>query len=96
MFHVARRKLERKVKEISQSTFGITYTGTICNVALENAGVDFDIGAIDKHSSALEVACPPPGIGAKKVQESSADHHSRTYRVSAVALENAGVDLDIS
>jgi hypothetical protein len=33
--------------------------------------VDLHIGTtISKNSTALEVACPPPGIGAKKVQES--------------------------
>jgi hypothetical protein len=38
----------------------------------EIGGTDLNIGIIgDINSSALEVACPPPGIGAKKVQESS-------------------------
>jgi hypothetical protein len=41
------------------------------------------------------VPCGPSGIGAKKVQESSADYHSPAYRASAVALESAGVNLDI-
>jgi hypothetical protein len=74
---------------------GITYKG--CKVALEGAVVDLHIrttGGIN--SSTLEVAYPPPGIGAKKVQESSADHHSPTYNLKrSLALESAGVDLDI-
>jgi hypothetical protein len=58
--------------------------------------VDLDIGtAISINSSALKVACGPPGIGGKEVQESPADHHSPTYPASAVTLEGAGVDLDI-
>jgi hypothetical protein len=62
---------------------------------LEHGVVDLHIGTIGINSTALQVACPPPGIEAKKVEEISADHHSRTYIVSAVALESAGVDLDI-
>jgi hypothetical protein len=39
---------------------GITYIG--CSVALEGA---LYIGTTSKNSSALGVACPPPGIGTK-------------------------------
>jgi hypothetical protein len=46
-------------------------------------------------ASALEVACPPPGIGAKKFQEISETKFRTTHLVSAIALERAGVDLDI-
>jgi hypothetical protein len=53
----------RKFREISQNSFGITYRG--CSVALEGAVVDLHIGNTGIDSSALEVACPPPGIGAK-------------------------------
>jgi hypothetical protein len=42
---------------------GTTYSESA--VALENAGVDLDICFISNNSSALEVAFPPPGIGAK-------------------------------
>jgi hypothetical protein len=31
----------------------------------------------------------------RKFQENYVDHHSFTYRISNVALKNAGVDLDI-
>jgi hypothetical protein len=36
-----------------------------------------------------------PARTLKKVQEFSVDHHSSTYPISGVALENAGVDLHI-
>jgi hypothetical protein len=35
------------------------------SVALEGAVMDLYIGSKSINSSALEVACPPPGIGAK-------------------------------
>jgi hypothetical protein len=58
--------------------------------------VDLHIGTtIGIHSAALQVACGPPGIGAKKVQETSESRFCTTYIASAVALENACVDLDI-
>jgi hypothetical protein len=53
----------KKVQETSEPRFCTTYIGS--TVALENAGVDLDICILRKNSSALEVACPPPGIGAK-------------------------------
>jgi hypothetical protein len=64
--------LERKAKGKSQNSFGTTYI-VGGSVALEGAIMDFHIGTrLSINSSALEVACPaPPGIGAKKVQESS-------------------------
>jgi hypothetical protein len=38
----------------------------------ETRGMDLHIGTtFSTNSSALGVACPPPGIGAKKVQENS-------------------------
>jgi hypothetical protein len=58
----------KKVQEIYESRFRTTYI--ISDVALERAGVDLNSALISINSSALEVACPPPGIGAKKVQES--------------------------
>jgi hypothetical protein len=64
MFHVARRELEQKLQEISQNSIGITYI--VGSVALEGAVVDLHIGTTTGiNSSTLEVACPPPGIGAK-------------------------------
>jgi hypothetical protein len=65
MLHVPRRELERrKFKEISQSSYGITYRSR-GSVAMEDAVMDLHVGTIlSKNSSALEVACPPPGIGA--------------------------------
>jgi hypothetical protein len=47
----------------------ITYSAS--NVALERAVMDLHIGVISINSSALEVVCSPPGIGAKKNQKSS-------------------------
>jgi hypothetical protein len=56
--------LQQKYKENSQNSFGTTYS--VGSVALENAGIDLDICTISgRNSSTLEVACPPPGIGAK-------------------------------
>jgi hypothetical protein len=52
-------------KEISQNTVVITYT-TAGSIALEYAVIDLHIGTTGKNSTALEVACPPPDIGAKK------------------------------
>ena len=40
-----------------------TYSG--CSVALERAVIDLHSALINSNSSALEVVCPPPGIGAK-------------------------------
>jgi hypothetical protein len=41
------------------------------------------------------VACPPPGIGAKKVQEMSETRFGTTYIEGIVALEYGVADLDI-
>jgi hypothetical protein len=41
------------------------------------------------------VACPPPGIGAKKVQQSSETNFGITYRAGSVALKSGVVDLHI-
>ena len=61
--HVPRRDME-KSQEISVDHHTSTYPEGV--VALENAGVDLDICTIfGINSSALKVACPPPGIGAK-------------------------------
>jgi hypothetical protein len=51
--------------------------------------------SVSSNSAPLEVACPPPGIGAKKVQEISVTRFRTTYIVSDVPLERAGVDLHI-
>jgi hypothetical protein len=92
---VTRRELERrKFKVNSLESFGTTYNASA--VALKGAVVDLDSALIHTDSSALEVACPPPGIGAKKVQETSETRFCTTYISSgSVALENACVDLDI-
>jgi hypothetical protein len=71
-------RAENWSKEIS-GKFGehLVTTYRCYNVALslERAVVDLHCGVhsalIHSNSSALEVACPPPGIGAKKVQENS-------------------------
>jgi hypothetical protein len=84
----------RKVREISKNGFGTTeYLGS---VALESAVMDLDNRIIGRDSSALEVACGPPGIGAKKFQESSRRKQPvTTYIASSVALEYRVVDLHI-
>jgi hypothetical protein len=66
---VTRRELGGKCKQISETRFRTTYK--VSAVALKNAGVDLDLCAISINSTALEVACPPPGIEAKKVEEIS-------------------------
>jgi hypothetical protein len=49
------------------------------------------------NSSTLKVACPTPGIGAKKVQESSDTNFGITYLIAGnVAQECGVVDLHIS
>jgi hypothetical protein len=60
---VRRRDIE-KFQESYAGHHSSTYI-VAGGVALESAGVDLDICTIDINSSALEVACPPPGIGAK-------------------------------
>ena len=49
--------------ENPQNSFEITYVDG--SIALEGTVVDLDIGNIGINSTALEVACPAPGIGAK-------------------------------
>jgi hypothetical protein len=70
---VVRREFERKFQTVLlvenarnflENSFGTTYIGS-GSVALECAGVDLDICTKSINSSALEVACPPPGIRAK-------------------------------
>jgi hypothetical protein len=58
----------KKIQEISQDGFEATEYTYIAGgaVALEGAGVDLDICIISINSSALQVACPPPGIGEVK------------------------------
>jgi hypothetical protein len=70
-------------------------SGFAGNVAFKRAVVDLHSALISINGSTLEVACPPRGIGAKKVQESSETRFRTTYIASAVALERAGVDLGI-
>jgi hypothetical protein len=64
MFHVARRDIE-KFQESSAGHHSYTYIGA-GGVAFESAGVDLDIRTtLSSDSTALEVSCSPPGIGAK-------------------------------
>ena len=53
----------RKVREISLNSFGGTYFEG--SVAFKRAVVDLNSASISINGSTLEVACPPPGIGAK-------------------------------
>jgi hypothetical protein len=54
---------EEKSGKFSKQRFGSAYIASA--VALENAGVDLDIYTTSINSSALKVACGPPGIRAK-------------------------------
>jgi hypothetical protein len=61
--YVPRRELERKLKGKSQNSFGTTYI-LDGSVALEGAIIDLHISTrLSINSSALEVACGPPGHG---------------------------------
>jgi hypothetical protein len=91
---MTRRKLERKIKEISQSSFGTTYIASA--VALECAGVDLDICTISQNSSALEVSCPPPGIGAKIQGSFSENKSGITYFGRSVAFKSAVINREIT
>jgi hypothetical protein len=65
VFHVPHRELEQKFQEISGNANYGTYPWRF--IQGEIRGMDLHIGTAQrKNSSALEVACPPPGIGAKK------------------------------
>jgi hypothetical protein len=54
---------QRKFRKVLAEHLVTTYYGG--SVALKCAVMDLHIGIIGLNSSALEVACPPPGIGAK-------------------------------
>jgi hypothetical protein len=90
-FHVGRQDIEN-VQESSAGHHSPTYI-VASDVALESAGVDLDICITGKDCSALEVACGPPGIGAKTIQEISENKIEITYMVSAIALKRAIIDL---
>jgi hypothetical protein len=70
----------KKIQESSPKRFGVTYIGSphCCHfqhvalggtVALEDAVMDLHIGIFSMNSSTLEVACGPPGIGAKTIRK---------------------------
>jgi hypothetical protein len=97
---VARELERRNFKEISENSFGNTYAKVSSSssslIALKGAVIDLQIGTtLGINSPALEVACSPPGIGAKQIQEISETRFCTSYIISDVPLERAGVDLDI-
>jgi hypothetical protein len=54
---------------------------------------------LNSNRSALEVVCPPPGIGAKKVHEKSLNSFGIPYIASTdcnIVLEGAAMDLHIA
>jgi hypothetical protein len=56
----------KKVQESSRTNLELPGTYIAKSVALEGAVMDIHIGtSVNINSSALEVACPAPGIGAK-------------------------------
>jgi hypothetical protein len=55
-------------------------------VIQEHIYSEYDGATSSINSSALEVACPPPGIGAKKVQESSDTNFGITYIIAGKCL----------
>jgi hypothetical protein len=91
--HVPRPDIE-KVHQISTDDDSYTYPGS---VALEYAVVDLHNGtSLSMNSSALEVACGPPGIKAKISRKFLGTCFGVTYKFSSnVALEGAVMDLHI-
>jgi hypothetical protein len=64
LFHVTRRReLERKFQENFWKQLGTTYS--VSGIALDGTVMNRHICLPSIDSSALGVACPPPGIGAK-------------------------------
>jgi hypothetical protein len=57
------RNWSRKVRGFTQNSFGGTYS--VGSVTFKRAVVNLDSALISINGSTLEVACPPPGIGAK-------------------------------
>jgi hypothetical protein len=61
------KKDQRRIKEGPKNSqmpaAGATHFVSL--IAFKRAVVDLHIALINSNSSALEVACPPPGIGAK-------------------------------
>jgi hypothetical protein len=61
---MARRESQQKFQENSEARFRTTYRFTA--IAVENGVVDLHIRTFASiNSTALEVVCHPPGIGAK-------------------------------
>jgi hypothetical protein len=60
--YVNRPDMERNFERVL-ITAGVTYHKNM--ISFKHAIVDLDICATGPNCSALEVACPPPGIGAK-------------------------------
>jgi hypothetical protein len=80
---------------MSENSFGNTYA--ISLIAQKGAVIDLQIvitpgGTAGINSPTLEVACSPPGIGAKKIQERSRKSFVSTYRAGGVALKCGAVD----
>jgi hypothetical protein len=76
--------LEVAILNINSSTIG-------GSVALEGAAMDLYIGTIGKNSTALEVACPPPGIRVKFEIVLLAEYARMELKISA--NESGGADL---
>jgi hypothetical protein len=77
MFHVARRDIEN-FQEISGNEKYGTYPWHF--IQGETRGMDLHIDTVQSsNSTALEVACPPPGIGAK-ISDSSFHKAARTEK----------------
>jgi hypothetical protein len=64
--YVARQELEQKSEMVLEEYHVLRGTYLINAIHKEYAVVDLNISTIGKNSSALTVACPPPGIGAKQ------------------------------
>jgi hypothetical protein len=63
---------------------------------VEYGVVDLHIGTAGINSAALEVACPPPEIGAK-IQGNFSDNKSGiTYTGRSVAFKSAVINLEIT
>jgi hypothetical protein len=75
-----------KFQEISGNKNYGTYPWRV--IQGETRGMDLHIGTVERNSTALEVACPPPGIGAKKGQKSYLRPILELLTVNAVLISN--------
>jgi hypothetical protein len=81
-------------KEMSRNLIGIAYI--LGSAVLEGAAIDLHVGTPGIDKAALEVACPPPEIGANIFTKASRSSFEMAYIASCLtALEGAVMDVNI-